>query len=90
MAAANRRFHFGLIEAAHMPRLLKLVRVLWDATDAYRSLYYAESEHRQAVNLEHRQVLEAVRRGDAEEAVDVLSSHRGRAVETLARVLPGS
>jgi DNA-binding GntR family transcriptional regulator len=90
MTAANRRFHFGLIEAAHMPRLMKLVRVLWDATDVYRSLYYAESKHRKAVHDEHRQVLDAVRQGDAEEAVTLLRRHRQRAVETLAQVLPGS
>ena len=46
MAEANRRFHFGLIEAAHLPRLSRLVRVLWDATDVYRSLYYADEGHR--------------------------------------------
>ncbi len=90
MAAANRRFHFGLIEAAHMPRLLKLIRVLWDATDAYRSLYYSESKHREAVHDEHRKVLESVRQGDAEEAVALLRRHRQRAVETLAQVLPDS
>ncbi len=89
MTAANRRFHFGLIEAAHMPRLLRLVRVLWDATDVYRSLYYAESKHRKAVQDEHRQVLDAVRQGDAEEAVALLRRHRQRAVESLAEVLPG-
>ena len=28
---------------AGMPRLSRLVRILWDATDAYRSLYYADA-----------------------------------------------
>ena len=57
MAEANRRFHFGLIEAARMPRLSRLVRVLWDATDVYRSLYYSDGDHRDAVHDEHRAVL---------------------------------
>ena len=88
MTEANRRFHFGLMEAARMPRLSRLVRVLWDATDVYRSLYYSDRGHREAVHDEHRAVLEAVRRGDAERAVTLLRSHRERAVAALERVLP--
>lgn len=89
MAAANRRFHFGLIEAAKMPRLLRLVRVLWDATDVYRSLYYADGSHREVVHNEHRLVLDAVRLGHTDQAVELLRQHRERAVATLERVLPG-
>ncbi len=88
MTEANRRFHFGLIEAARMPRLSRLVRVLWDATDVYRSLYYSDGGHRDAVHDEHRAVLEAVRSGDVERAVALLRTHRERAVAALERVLP--
>jgi DNA-binding GntR family transcriptional regulator len=88
MTEANRRFHFGLIEAARMPRLSRLVRVLWDATDVYRSLYYSEGGHRDAVHDEHRAVLEAVRTGDAARAETLLRAHRERAVSALERVLP--
>jgi DNA-binding GntR family transcriptional regulator len=88
MTEANRTFHFGLIEAARMPRLSRLVRVLWDATDVYRSLYYSDVSHRDAVHDEHRAVLEAVRLGDAERAVTLLRNHRQRAVAALERVLP--
>ncbi|MCZ3388396.1 MAG: GntR family transcriptional regulator [Actinomycetia bacterium] len=88
MAEANRRFHFGLIEAARMPRLSRLVRVLWDATDVYRSLYYSDGSHREVVHNEHRAVLEAVRLGDADRAVTLLLAHRERAVSALERVLP--
>ena len=83
MAVANRRFHFVLIEAAQMPRLSRLVRILWDATDAYRSRYYAEDDHRDAVLKEHRAVLAAIRSGDAKKACAVLRQHRERAVEAL-------
>lgn len=90
MAEANRRFHFGLIEAANMPRLSRLVRILWDATDVYRSRYYADSGHRTAVNTEHRAVVEAVRSGDTETAVQVLRHHRARAVAALEQALTHS
>lgn len=87
MAAANRRFHFLLIEASGMPRLVRLIGTLWDATDAYRSLYYAEAPNRERVLHEHRTVLEALRDGDVEGAVRRLDEHRAHAVSALREVL---
>ena len=90
MTEANRRFHFCLIEAAQMPRLLRLVRILWDATDVYRSVYYAQGRRRAAVNTEHREALAAIRAGDADRAVRVLRQHRAHAVRTLERAMSQS
>jgi len=87
MTEANRRFHFTIIEAAGMPRLARLVRILWDATDAYRALYYSEAAHRAHVHEEHHAVVDAIRRGDTEAAVQLLRTHRERAVEAVAAVL---
>lgn len=89
MTVANRRFHFTLIEAAGMPRLARLVRILWDATDVYRSLYYAEEGHRRIVHEEHRAVVDAVAAGDAERAVALLTEHREHAVAEVTRLLSG-
>jgi DNA-binding GntR family transcriptional regulator len=89
MTVANRRFHFTLIEAAGMPRLARLARILWDATDAYRSLYYAERANRASVHDEHRAVVAAVRDGDAERAVELLRQHREHAVQAVTTVLRG-
>lgn len=87
MTAANRRFHFALYETAGMPRLARLIATLWDATDAYRSLYYVEAANRDHVVLEHRAVLEALRSGAADEAVRILDQHRAHAVAALADML---
>jgi DNA-binding GntR family transcriptional regulator len=87
MTAANRRFHFALYERAGMPRLARLIATLWDATDAYRSLYYVDAANRDHVVLEHRAVLDALRSGDAEEAVRILDQHRAHAVAALAEML---
>jgi DNA-binding GntR family transcriptional regulator len=89
MTAANRSFHFLLIEAAGLPRLARLVRILWDATDAYRSLYYAEPSHRAVVHDEHHAVVAAVAAGDADRAVALLRQHREHAVQAVTRVLGG-
>ncbi len=87
MTEANRRLHLGLVEAADMPRLARLVRVLWDATDAYRSLYYAAGVSRAVVEAEHRAVLVALRRRDAETVLRLLHEHREHAVAHLRTVL---
>jgi DNA-binding GntR family transcriptional regulator len=87
MAAANRRFHFTLFEAAGMPRLLRLIATQWDATEAYRSLYYTGADHRERVLHEHHAVLAALRAADAEEALRLLDEHRAHAVEALELML---
>ncbi|MET8508994.1 GntR family transcriptional regulator [Streptomyces sp. NPDC004787] len=87
MAEANRRFHFTLIEASGMPRLVRLIATLWDATDAYRALYYAEDPHRERAVHEHRAVVSAVAEGDEEAVVRRLDEHREHAVAALRRVL---
>ncbi|KAB2380357.1 GntR family transcriptional regulator [Actinomadura montaniterrae] len=88
MAAANRAFHMALYECAGMPRLVRLIRTLWDATDAYRSIYYGENVNRERVIGEHRAALAALRAGDADEAVRVLDVHRAHAVTALERLMP--
>ena len=87
MAAANRRLHFALYDASAMPRLVRFITTLWDATDAYRSLYYAEPEHRDHVVQEHRAILAALNGGDVEEAVRLLDAHRTHAVVALETTL---
>ena len=87
MTAANRSFHFALYEAAGMPRLVRLIATLWDATDAYRSLYYVEAANRDHVLREHRAVLDALRSGEVDEAVRLLDGHRAHAVAALAEML---
>ncbi|MFJ9813429.1 GntR family transcriptional regulator [Streptomyces sp. NPDC101158] len=87
MAEANRRFHFTLIEASGMPRLVRLIATLWDATDAYRSLYYTDTTHRELAVHEHRAVIAALGEADAAAAVRRLDEHRDHAVAALREVL---
>lgn len=88
MTEANRQFHFALLEAAGMPHLLHHILLLWNATDPFRSLYYMDEQHLALVQREHREILAAVERGDAEAAVEVLDRHRRNAIAALAEVLP--
>ena len=88
MTAANRRFHFTVFDAAGMPRMTEMIRVLWDSTDRYRSVYYATSAHRRRVNAEHRAIMTAIANGEAESAATLLREHRTHALEALCRSLP--
>lgn len=87
MSAANRRFHFTLIEAAGMPRLTRIVRLLWDATDAYRSVYYGNEANRGRVADEHQEIVEAARARDTERLVALLDDHRRAAVDALRPIV---
>lgn len=80
---ANRRFHFAIFEASGMPRLVRLLRQLWDATDVYRSVYFTEPANRAVVAREHAGILEALRSGDARALVAAQDGHRHRTVATL-------
>ncbi|MHA3700712.1 GntR family transcriptional regulator [Jatrophihabitans sp. YIM 134969] len=85
IAEANRVFHFTLFDAAAMPRMADMIRVLWSTTDRYRSLYFATAEHRLRVNTEHRAILAATRAGDSALVVELSHQHRLRSLDALAR-----
>lgn len=89
LTAANRRFHFALMDPCGMPRLIRVIRQLWDSTDPYRSVYFSERQHRDLVNREHREIIDAVHAGDADQVVHLLEEHRAHAVESLRRLLDG-
>jgi DNA-binding GntR family transcriptional regulator len=87
MTSANRRLHFAILDACALPRLVWLIRLLWDATEVYRSVYYNEAHNREMVDSEHRALVAAVRAGDATAALVVLTEHREHAIEALRPVL---
>lgn len=87
MTEANRRFHFVLVEAAGMPRLDRIVQVLWDATEAYRFVYYGVESNRERVEREHLLIIDAFEQRDAARLIRLLDEHREHAVEALRAFL---
>jgi DNA-binding GntR family transcriptional regulator len=88
---ANRRFHFGLLESPDRPHTMRVIRQLWDSTEAYRALYYNSPEERQQTVQAHERILAAARAGQADVLVAELDAHRSRALEVLGGILaPGS
>jgi len=88
MTAANRRFHFTVFDAAAMPRMADMIRILWDGTDRYRSRYFAAAAHRNRVRKEHAAIMSAVASGDTDASVELSRQHRERALDALCEALP--
>lgn len=81
--AANRRFHFVLFSLAGSPHQERLIRLLWDATVAYRALYYAIPGETEEADRAHRRIIDAARAGDAARLRDELDAHRARALAAI-------
>ncbi len=88
--AANRRFHLGLLENPEQPHTFRLIRQLWDSTEAYRALYYNSPDERQATLEAHDRILAAVHQRDVESVVAQLHAHRQRALDVLTDLLARS
>jgi DNA-binding GntR family transcriptional regulator len=87
LTAANRRFHFTLFDTAGMPRMADIIRILWDQSDRYRSVYFSTKSHRRRVNSEHRAIMTAVREQKIDLAVELLRDHREHALQSLQPTL---
>ena len=84
---ANRRFHFAILEPAAQPHTLRLIRQLWDLTEAYRALYYNQEQERRRTIAAHERILAALAARDGDLLVAELDAHRDRALAVLAEIL---
>jgi DNA-binding GntR family transcriptional regulator len=85
--AANRSFHFAILEAPGQLHTMRVIRTLWDATEAYRALYYNSPYERRTSLEAHDRILEAVRARDPDRLVAELDAHRERALTVLREIL---
>jgi DNA-binding GntR family transcriptional regulator len=84
---ANRRFHLAILEAPGQPHAMRLIRLLWDSTEAYRAMYYNSAQERVVSIASHDRILAAIHARDADRLVAELDAHRQRAIDVLRRVL---
>ena len=84
LTAVNRRFHFTVFEAAEMPQLVRVLRILWDSSDRYRLRYLMSPENRQLVRDQHQRMMQAVADSDVESFIAESHRHRGHAIAALA------
>ncbi len=88
LTVANRSFHFAIFERSGLPRLVRVLQQLWDATDVYRAIYFRSESNRSRIKGEHRQILEALHARDAEAAVSAHEAHRAHSVDALSTQIP--
>ena len=84
---ANRRFHFALLASPDQPHTMRLIRTLWESTEAYRAMYYnSPAERRRSIEA-HDRIMAAMRAGDADRLVAEMDAHRERALTVLCGIL---
>lgn len=87
ISAANRSFHFAVFEVSNLPRLMRLIRNLWDATDAYRAVFFASHPNREHMNDEHDALLRALRNRDVAAAIAAQHAHREGSVTAVSQLI---
>jgi DNA-binding GntR family transcriptional regulator len=84
---ANRRFHFAILASPEQPHTMRLIRLLWESTEAYRAMYYnSPAERRNSIEA-HDRIMAAMRAGDGDRLVAELDAHRERALTVLCGIL---
>jgi DNA-binding GntR family transcriptional regulator len=84
---ANRRFHLAILDSPDQPHTMRLIRQLWDSTEAYRALYYNLEDERHNAVKAHDRILDALRTHNAKQLVAELAAHRERALTVLREIL---
>ncbi len=85
----DREFHLALFERSRLPRLIQSIRLLWQNSEPYRSVFLNDPASRSRARREHRAIVRACEERDAEGAVSALDVHRDNAMADLAAVLDG-
>lgn len=83
----NRDFHAALYAPANRPRLLALIENLHVSVDRYMRVELTTLDYQARSQTEHRQLLEACRTGDLDQALKLLSTHIENAGKHLVEYL---
>jgi DNA-binding GntR family transcriptional regulator len=83
----DREFHLLSFSAADTSLLGDMVRRMWNTTQHYRRAFalLVDSRGNSVIHLEHRLLVDCIRRGDPEQAESVLHGHIRRTRLELAR-----
>jgi DNA-binding GntR family transcriptional regulator len=83
----NRKFHFTMYAASNLRQLVHMITILWNQSDAYRSIYLAEDEFRRQAQREHRGIVDACHAREADRVIALLEKHRGHAEDAITDML---
>jgi len=85
-----RRFHTVILAACRMPRLLRLLEGLWDATETYRPASRLDEHGQAALQAEHRVMLDAFLAGDGRRLADATRGHRQHLLDAALLGMPAA
>lgn len=89
MGALNRRFHMTLYGAAGRPKLIALTETHLASFDRYLRFQLAAKGRSHLSQDDHREMLDAARRGDTEAALRTLRRHIETAASNIAEFFAG-
>ena len=72
----GRRFHEALLVPCRMPRLLRLLAGLWEATESYRAANSLDRTGQEILQAEHQIMLDAFVAGDEQRLIEAAEQHR--------------
>jgi DNA-binding GntR family transcriptional regulator len=88
-AEANWDFHLSLLERARLPRLYRIVEVLWRVSEAYRGAIF-NAPWLERAKKDHQKILNACKARNVAEAIVAQDEHRSHALESITEVLEGA
>lgn len=81
----HRAFHSALIKGSDAPLLLHFCQLLWDMGHRYRRIFVRANPPKRDISREHKQLLEATLKRDADAACKILEQHIERTGENIIR-----
>ncbi|MEV0082786.1 GntR family transcriptional regulator [Saccharopolyspora sp. NPDC003752] len=83
----NHDFHFVIFRSSGLNLIVDEIERIWKMTEAYRAVYIYDESARRRIVREHRQLINALRRGQTERAIQIMDSHRDATPAQLAPAL---
>lgn len=83
----NHDFHFVIFRSSGLNLIVDEIERIWKMTEAYRAVYLYDESARRRIVREHRQLINALRRGQTERAITIMDAHRDGTPAQLAPTL---
>lgn len=81
----NKDFHLRIYKAAPFPRLYKMICDLWDTFERWPSVFAYVPQRAIASVEEHKNIIQALKRGDTDLADRLMKEQKERAMEALQK-----
>jgi DNA-binding GntR family transcriptional regulator len=90
LAGINKLFHLRIYKAAPFPRLYKMICDLWDTFERWPSVFSYVPERAAASVEEHKNIIQALRARDMEQADRLIKEQKERTMEALQKYMAQS